>query len=75
LLLRASTRNLGAWLLLLIMLAAIATHVFVIGGKPIPAIVLAIACVWLLTGERGRKSNAVRGAANSDFIDSSEATK
>ncbi|SOY64344.1 conserved membrane hypothetical protein [Cupriavidus taiwanensis] len=60
LLLRASTRHLGALLLLPIMLVAIATHVFVIGGSSAPAVVLAVTCAWLLVGEWRRGSDARR---------------
>ncbi len=49
LLLFPRTAELGGWLLAMVMLAAIGTHLFVIGGSPIPAIallVLAITVAW-----------------------------
>ncbi|WP_157730634.1 DoxX family protein [Variovorax sp. HW608] len=52
LLMRAATRLLGALLLFFIMGAAIATHLFVIGGYPVSAIVLGAACGWVFLGER-----------------------
>lgn len=75
LLLRASTRYLGALLLLLIMLVAIATHVFVIGGSPAPAVVLAVTCTWLLVGEPRRRSDVGRHQTSYERSRSKEANK
>jgi hypothetical protein len=75
LLLRASTRYLGALLLLLIMLVAIATHVFVIGGSPAPAVVLAVTCTWLLVGEQRHRSDVRRRQTSYERSGSKEAIK
>jgi len=71
----ASTRRLGAFLLLSIMFAAIYTHVFVIGGNPTPAIVLAIACGWIFVTERNHRTGKTVQPASYPFTDSSEVTK
>ncbi|RQR30140.1 MULTISPECIES: DoxX family protein [unclassified Burkholderia] len=75
LLLNASTRRPGALLLLSMMLVAICTHVFVIGGNPTPAIVLAIACGWISIAERRRHTGGPARSASLPFTDSSEVTK
>lgn len=52
LLLIPATYRLAAALLLVIMLAGVATHWFVIGGSGLPAVGLGTACAWLVFASR-----------------------
>ena len=57
LLLIPRTSGLGALLLVGTMLGAIATHLFIIGGSPVPALVLLIVTGIIAWGRRQRKMN------------------
>ena len=57
LLLIPRTSGLGALLLVGTMLGAIATHLFIIGGSPVPALVLLIVTGIIAWGRRQRTMN------------------
>jgi putative oxidoreductase len=49
--------GLGAWLLVGVMLGAVATHLFIIGGSPLMAIILLIVVGIIAWGRRQRTMN------------------
>ena len=53
--------GLGALLLVGVMLGAVATHLFVVGGSPLPAIILLIVTGVVAWGRRKRTMNILAG--------------
>ena len=53
--------GLGALLLVCVMLGAVATHLFVVGGSPLPAIILLIVTGVIAWGRRERTMNLLAG--------------
>ena len=53
--------GLGAWLLVGVMLGAVPTHLFVVGGSPLPAIILLIVTGVTAWGRRQRTINVLAG--------------
>ena len=49
--------GLGALLLIGVMLSGVATHLFVVGGSPLPAIILSIVTGVIAWGRRTRTMN------------------
>jgi putative oxidoreductase len=53
--------GLGAFMLVGAMLGAVATHLFVVGGSPLPAIILLIVTGVVAWGRRKRTMNILAG--------------
>jgi putative oxidoreductase len=53
--------GLGALLLVGVMLGAVATHLFVVGGSPLPAIILLVVTGFVAWGRRKRTMNILAG--------------
>jgi len=61
LLLIPRTSGLGALMLAGVMLGAVVTHVFIVGGSPLPAIILLVATGVVAWGRRQRTMNLFAG--------------
>ena len=57
--------GLGAWLLVGVMLGAVPTHLFVVGGSPLPAIILLIVTGVISWGRRERTRNILASLRSS----------